>query len=177
MVFRLVTVKVFSTVSTITCWRTFETCIAVPDAKLSGLEKDDGGVFRDPVAYPRGSVATTGTHDTSALATWWEDELAAEPRRALADVASFAALRGAGREFTPEVHAALLDGLYAAGSDLVVIPFPDAYGGRERINVPATTGAHNWSYRLPWSLPELAGAGGDALAARLRALATGHGRA
>jgi 4-alpha-glucanotransferase len=139
--------------------------------------EDDDGVFRDPAGYPRCSVATTGTHDTSALASWWEDELEAAQRGALAEVASFGPLCNAGPEFTADVHETLLDGIYGAGSDLVVIPFPDAYGGRERINVPATTGPQNWNYRLPWSLPELAGADGDALAARLRALATRHDRA
>jgi len=150
--------------------------LGIPGYRVLRWEDDDG-VFRDPVSYARRSVATTGTHDTSALATWWEDELAADARRALADVPCFTVLRDAGREFTPDVHAALLDGLYAAGSDLVVIPFPDTYGGRERINVPATTGPHNWSYRLPWTLTQLAGAEGDALRVRLRALATRHGRA
>jgi 4-alpha-glucanotransferase len=135
--------------------------------------EDDGGVFRDPAAYPRRSVATSGTHDTSSLATWWEDELGDGPRRALADVPAFAALRGAGRAFTPDVHAALLDGLYAAASDLVVIPFPDAYAGRERINVPATTGPHNWDYRLP----AFSDAEREVIRARLYALATCHGRA
>src|SRR5439155_23925782 len=37
--------------------------------------ESDGGVFRDPAGFPPLSVATSGTHDTSALATWWEEEL------------------------------------------------------------------------------------------------------
>jgi 4-alpha-glucanotransferase len=78
--------------------------------------------------------------------------------------------------YTPDVHAALLDGLYAAGSALVVIPLADAYGGRERINVPATVGPANWSYRVPRALARLDEPEGAALAARLRALAERHGR-
>jgi len=74
------------------------------------------------------------------------------------------------------VLEALLDGLYAAGSGLVVIPFQDAYGGRERVNVPSTVGSSNWAYRMPWSIAELDGAAGDALRARLRALVERHGR-
>jgi 4-alpha-glucanotransferase len=132
-------------------------------------------VFRDPVAYPALSVATTGTHDTSTLATWWEEDLDDAGRRALAAVPTFAALAGASPEFTPAVHDALLAGLYAAGSDLVVLPFQDAYGGRERINVPATVGAPNWGYRMPWTLRELRGAAGAALRDRLRALAASRG--
>ena len=136
----------------------------------------DAGVFRDPRTYPACSVATSGTHDTTPLATWWEAEIDAAARRALAAVPVFAALERADADFTPAVHAALLDGLYAAGSALVVIPLPDAYGGRERINVPATTGAANWDYRMPWDVERPAG-DAEALGARLAALAARHGRA
>jgi 4-alpha-glucanotransferase len=74
------------------------------------------------------------------------------------------------------VLTALLDGLYAAGSALVVIPMPDAYGGDERINVPATVGASNWGYRLPWTVDELLGSDGATLREQLRSLAERHGR-
>ena len=74
------------------------------------------------------------------------------------------------------VLTALLDGLYAAGSALVVIPMPDAYGGDERIDVPATVGASNWGYRLPWTVDELLGSDGATLCERLRSLAERHGR-
>jgi 4-alpha-glucanotransferase len=134
------------------------------------------GVFRDPAKYPARSVATSGTHDTSSLAVWWEEELDAEGRRALAAVPLFAALAGADASFTPAVHAALLDGLYAARSELVLIPFADAYGGRERINVPATVGATNWSYRMPWTVEALETGAADDLRARLAALAARHRR-
>jgi 4-alpha-glucanotransferase len=133
-------------------------------------------MFRDPRAYPELSVATTGTHDTSSLAAWWEDELVPDARAALAAVPAFASLRDGGDRLTPDVHGALLGGLYSAASRLVVLPFIDAYGGRERINVPSTIQDSNWTYRLPWSLDELAGAPGASLAARLRDLALGSGR-
>src|SRR5207249_984501 len=87
-----------------------------------------GALRRRPPGFPPLSVATSGTHDTSALATWWEEELGADGRRALAAVPSLGRLGGAGAAFTPAVHEALLDGLYGAGSALVVLPFPDAYG-------------------------------------------------
>src|SRR5262249_62241013 len=91
--------------------------------------EEDAGVFRDPAAYPALSVATTGTHDTSTLATWWEEELDDAARRALAAVPAFAPLATAGARFTPAVRDALLDGLYAAASELIVVPFADAHGG------------------------------------------------
>ncbi len=149
--------------------------VGVPGYRVLRWETDDG-VFRDPVTYPPVSVATSGTHDTSPLAVWWSDELKPKERKALTAVAAFRALAGASPAFTPAVHEALLDGLYAAGSDLVVIPFADAYGGRERINVPATVGESNWSYRSPWTIADLDTDPGRALRDRLRALAVRHGR-
>ncbi|HTD25395.1 MAG TPA: 4-alpha-glucanotransferase, partial [Candidatus Elarobacter sp.] len=149
--------------------------LAIPGYRVLRWESD-GGVFRDPAGFPPLSVATSGTHDTSALAIWWEEELGADGRRALAAVPSFGRLAGAGAAFTPGVHEALLDGLYGARSALVVLPFPDAYGGRERINVPGTVGPPNWGYRLPWTVDDLWGRTGAALRDRLRALAARHGR-
>jgi 4-alpha-glucanotransferase len=152
------------------------TALGVPGYRILRWE-EEGGVFRDPAGYPALSVAASGTHDTSSLATWWENELGDAGRRALAAVPSFARLADAPVEWTPTVHAALLDGLYGAGSKLVVLPFPDAYGGRERINTPSTIGPHNWSYRMPWTLRELRdGETGRELARRLRELAAHHRR-
>ena len=150
--------------------------LGIPGYRVLRWE-DDGGVFRDPTTYPVRSIATTGTHDTSTLAAWWEDELDEAGHGALARVPVFAPLADASAKFTPVVHEALLDGLYAAGSDLVVLPLPDAYGGRERINVPATVGRTNWAYRLPWTVEELGTGAADELRTKLRMLAERHGRA
>ncbi len=136
----------------------------------------DGPIYRDPSAFPASSIATSGTHDTSSLATWWEDELDDDARRRVAAVPPFAPLRDAGRAMTPAVHEALVDGLYAAGSDVALLVAPDVYAGKERINTPATVGAHNWGYRLPWTVEELDGAAGRERAAWLRAIAIRRGR-
>ena len=152
------------------------TALDIPGYRVLRWE-DDGGVFRDPSTYPALSVATSGTHDTTTLAVWWSAELGDAGRRSLAAVPLFAPLADAGAEFTPAVHAALLDGLYAAGSDLVVIPLQDAYGGHERINVPATVGPQNWGYRMPWAVEELGGGVSAEVGERLRSLALRHRRA
>jgi 4-alpha-glucanotransferase len=136
----------------------------------------DWGTFRDPRSYPEQSVATTGTHDTSSLVEWWEDELTADQRAAVAAVPAFAALRDHGDHLTPVGRAVLLGGVYAAPSRLVVLPFMDAYGGRERINVPSTVADSNWTYRIPWTVDQLLSEAGAALAARLRDLAADTGR-
>jgi 4-alpha-glucanotransferase len=147
----------------------------LPGYRVLRWEHDDGR-FRDPAAFPACSIATAGTHDTSTLAAWWSDELQGDEQHRLTDVPLYAALRDAGRAFTPEVHERLVDVLYAAGSDAALLVVPDVFGSRERINTPATVGDHNWSYRLPFALEELAGAAGRARAAWLAGLARRHGR-
>jgi 4-alpha-glucanotransferase len=149
--------------------------VGIPGFRVLRWEQDHGR-FRDPAGYPELSVATTGTHDTSSLASWWEDELGAEERAALASLPAFAAMPEYRATLTPEVHDAVLGGLYTAASRLVILPFVDVYGGRERINVPSTVQDGNWSYRMPWTVEELAGHGGTPLAARLRDLALRSGR-
>ena len=64
--------------------------------------------------------------------------------------------------------------LYGAGSDLVLMPFQDCFGHRERVNVPGTVTDQNWTYRLPMTISRLAA---DLPARdRLRSLASRHGR-
>jgi 4-alpha-glucanotransferase len=112
-------------------------------------------VFRDPAAYPPLSVACFGTHDTSSVATWWEG-LGAEERKAVAalpELAPHAAELGAA--FTPQVHKALVDLLSSSKSGLVLFLIQDILGTKDRINTPATIGAHNWTWRLPSNIEDL----------------------
>lgn len=109
--------------------------------------------FIDPTEYPALSVATTGTHDTEPLAVWWEQAPEAE-RLQVAETPTIRRMaRGAevaGAAFDPSVRDALLEALYASGSDLVLMPVQDVFGWRVRINVPATVNDTNWTFRLPW---------------------------
>jgi 4-alpha-glucanotransferase len=131
----------------------------------------DWPAFREPREFPACSVATSGTHDTTALATWWTDELGDDGRRRLAEVPTFAVLRDAGAAFTPAVHEALVGGIYAAGSDVALLVIQDVFGGTERINTPATVGPHNWGYRMPLAVEELTGTRGRSIAEWLAGLA------
>jgi 4-alpha-glucanotransferase len=137
-----------------------------------------GQPFLDPVTYPAVSVATTGTHDTEAMAEWWEAAPAAD-RAAIARIPSLAgrghALRGA--EYTPEVRDTLLELMFASGSDLLILPVQDVFGWRDRINTPATVGDGNWTWRLPWPVDEMrAQADARERASRLHAWAVDHTR-
>ncbi len=151
--------------------------LAIPGYRVQRWERSyhaEGQPFLDPAEWPAVSVATTGTHDTDAVADWYEG-LSEEDRAALLKLPALAALAGrATARFDDAVRDALLEMLYGAGSDLVLLPFQDLFGHRERVNVPGTVTDQNWTYRLPSTLSRLAA---DLPARdRLRALAERHGR-
>jgi 4-alpha-glucanotransferase len=95
----------------------------------------------DPIMYPAASVAMTGTHDTEALAVWWEALTPPERVRFGSDSPSFDA----------SVRDRILEMLYSAGSNLVLLPIQDVFGWRDRINLPATISDANWTFVLPWA--------------------------
>jgi 4-alpha-glucanotransferase len=119
----------------------------------------EGQPFRDPAAYPALSVAVSGTHDTETLAAWWESTTADERRQisalptAVQTTSDVSVLLGG--VFGPAVRDALLEMLFASGSDLTLLPVQDVFGWRDRINVPATVTDRNWAFRLPWPVDRL----------------------
>lgn len=141
--------------------------LGLPGYRVLRWEREDqqpGKPFVDPLSYPAVSVATTGTHDTEPLAVWWESLPAADLRE-LARVPSLAALNpllaegAAGlerSEFDARTRDTILSALYAAGSDMLILPIQDVFGWRDRINKPATVGEWNWTFALPWPVERLA---------------------
>jgi len=117
-----------------------------------------GQPFRDPALYPAVSVATSGTHDTDPMAVWWESE-AADERQAVGEIpalrSTFEQYNLGTAPFTPAIRDALLEVLFASGSDLLLLPVQDVFGWRDRINVPAKVSDENWTYRLPWTCDTL----------------------
>jgi 4-alpha-glucanotransferase len=130
--------------------------LAIPGYKVLCWEKD-GDTFRDPARYPVVSLATSGTHDTDALATWWEGMSFDERKHALHDIPALRAVESLRDvdQFTPPVHDALFDALYGAASELVLLPIQDVFGTRDRINTPGVIGPANWSWRLPVPIEDL----------------------
>ena len=129
--------------------------LGLPGYKVTRWERDwsqPGHPFVPPSQYPAVSVATTSTHDIEPMALWW-DVAGADDKRALA------AILGGGHDapdgdpaalpFTVDVQQRMLRAAYEAGSNLLLLPMQDACGWRDRINVPATVGADNWSWRVP----------------------------
>jgi len=64
--------------------------------------------------------------------------------------------------------------LYAAPSELCLLPFQDLFGARERVNVPGTVNDRNWTYRMPMDVDTLRA--DHATTARLAQLAGESGR-
>jgi 4-alpha-glucanotransferase len=131
--------------------------------------EQENGVFRDPARYPARSVACFGTHDTDPVAAWWE-ALPSWERDAVCRLDALAARGGSslGARFTPAVHEALTALLLGSRSELVLLLAQDVLGVRDRVNVPATVGPHNWTWRLPNTIESLSA--DDAVRARLAML-------
>jgi 4-alpha-glucanotransferase len=135
--------------------------LGIPGYKVFRWERDweaPGHPFRDPAEYPALSVATTGTHDTDPLATWW-DTAPADEREVFAALPQLApyfdGAPPATAPFTPALRDAMLRALYTSGSTLVLIPIQDVFGWTDRINTPATVTDDNWTWRLPWAVDAL----------------------
>jgi 4-alpha-glucanotransferase len=149
--------------------------LSVPGYKVLRWEREwhtPGCPFKDPADYPACAVATSGTHDTEPMATWWESAPADEKDAVLA-IPSVRARLGAGAApFT-----AVIESLVASGADLLVLPIQDVFGWHDRVNQPATVRDANWTWRLPWPVermrdePEAVAA-----AARLHRWSTQYGR-
>lgn len=126
----------------------------VPGYKIfRWVPSEDGDSWCDAAEYPACALATTGTHDTETLASWWRD---AEPSdRALAG-------RFLGREgetlpqaLDDDLRLRFLERLYASPARYVILPIQDLLGWDGRINVPATIGGENWRWRLPVPIERL----------------------
>jgi 4-alpha-glucanotransferase len=122
--------------------------LGMPGYRVLPWEKDRAR-FRDPKAFPKSSVASWSTHDTAPIDAWWEEFPEAE-RVELAARAGI--LAGASAEAR---SLALLGDLFEASSDLTLVLAQELLGLRDRINIPATVGSHNWSWRLPAPIEDL----------------------
>jgi 4-alpha-glucanotransferase len=139
--------------------------LEIPGYKVLRWEREwdeEEQPYRPPASYPPVSLATSGTHDTETVAEWFEG-LEPDERDTLFEAPGIEerlAARGvdveATKHYSPRVRDALLDALYRAGSDFLLLPFQDVFGWRDRINVPASLGEHNWTWKLPWHVERLA---------------------
>jgi 4-alpha-glucanotransferase len=117
---------------------------------------DPGQPFIDPCEYDARSCALTSTHDTETLAEWW-DRADVDERDHLLRLPHFEQRGLIDREqgWSERLRDALLELAATAGSEELFIAMQDVFGWRDRVNVPATVGEHNWTWRLPWPVDEL----------------------
>ena len=135
--------------------------LGVPGFRILRWERQwhsEGQPFRDPAEYPPVSVAASGTHDTEPLAVWWE-EATSDERHMVGALPTIARLSGGrvltDRPYNPDVRDALLEALFAAGSNLLLVPVQDVFGWSDRINQPTVVSDANWTFRLPWPCDRL----------------------
>ncbi|MDR0586210.1 MAG: 4-alpha-glucanotransferase, partial [Treponema sp.] len=139
-----------------------------------GFEDMKDGVFDSrhlflPHNYGYNWAAYTGTHDNDTTAGWYE-KLSAADKRSVAEYLN-AAGRPAGSRQVVRQEAGLPDGteiawamiraVSASHARYAIFPLQDilGLGNESRINVPATCGNHNWSWRLGGSVSAVLGAG------------------
>jgi 4-alpha-glucanotransferase len=153
--------------------------LGLPGYRVLRWEKDDvwrsgrkESLLHDPAAWPMISVATSGTHDTETQAEWW-DCISPDERRLFTSLPGLQSIDPQ-RRFDDQVRDAFLRVLYAAPSELCLLPFQDLFGARERVNVPGTVNDSNWTYRMPVDVDALR-ADQDSTA-RLARLAAESGR-
>jgi 4-alpha-glucanotransferase len=152
----------------------------VPGYKVMQWERGNWGgpdeTYLSPAVYPELSVATTGTHDTESLTTWWREQPIAE-REKLVRALEVEAAVNPRRMLGEPARDAILGALYAAPSRLVVIPIQDLFGWTARINRPGTISDSNWTYRLPLTLERMRRSRAiQARVAKLREIAIASGR-
>lgn len=135
--------------------------VGVAGCKVLRWERDwndPGRPFVDPAAFPHQSCALTSTHDTDGLCTWWEQADAGERAALLRlPVLASAGFSDPAQAWTPPFADALLELAWSAGSSELFVAIQDLFGWRDRVNIPATVGDHNWTWRLPWPVDDLPG--------------------
>ncbi|HVE86647.1 MAG TPA: 4-alpha-glucanotransferase [Myxococcales bacterium] len=148
--------------------------LGLPGYKVMRWERDEK-MYRDPRKYPQISLVTTGTHDTETLKEWWETAKSGE-RAQVAEVYHELENATLTPAFTDTIHAGLLAAALGSASDLCVLPYQDVLGTADRINLPGSMDASNWSYRLDTPSEELTTAENTRHAARMLAALTEAGK-
>jgi 4-alpha-glucanotransferase len=138
--------------------------------RIPHWDSDHGQVVKGS-RFPECSFATFATHDHEPIAALWESfrldaigATAVEPedqgksRESIRLMAEFG-----GIVIDPEnpppfdfsIRWQLLDSLLASRSRYAALMITDLFGFFDRYNKPGTVGKHNWSYRLPFTCPQM----------------------
>jgi len=109
--------------------------------------------------YPELSVCTPAVHDSSTVREWWEREVDQD------NFAAFIGYPSLPKVYNPGTAKIILHKTATAKSRFLVFQFQDLLHlspkwyaedpAAERINIPGTNTAFNWTYRLPASISEI----------------------
>jgi 4-alpha-glucanotransferase len=129
----------------------------IPGMKIMRWQKRKDR-YLHPKLYPWLSVATTGTHDTTPMALWWNEISVAERD-------AFLSMLNKGNVLSPETPSIppddpagqliWLSALASASSMIAILPFQDILGLSDEINQPGTISEKNWCYRMPENIDSL----------------------
>lgn len=132
--------------------------LEIPGFKIPQWERTDDGALVPGADYQRLSLATFATHDHPPVRQFWEDLFQRTQNgdpdgSALREMRELMAFCGCADmplpcPFTPEVHAAFIQGLFATNSWLAVHQITDVLGLSDRFNVPGAVGDENWTARI-----------------------------
>jgi 4-alpha-glucanotransferase len=150
--------------------------------EIQRMPKAFGREFGEPAEYPYWSVCSTGSHDTSTLRAWWEED----PERTQRYYNGMLGLEGpAPATLEPWLAEMILTQQLSSASVFAILPLQDwlsvdekiRYQGDpkdERINRPDIPN-HYWRYRMHCTLESLLN--NKKFNARLKALIEAAGRA
>lgn len=132
--------------------------LEIPGFKIPQWERTPDGRMVPGSEYQRLSLATFATHDHPPLRQFWSELLArtdSPSTAAQAEAEMREILAFCGRDdiplpspFTPEIHAALIQGIFACNSWMAVHQITDLLGLDARFNVPGAVGDANWTTRI-----------------------------
>ncbi|MBQ1912216.1 MAG: 4-alpha-glucanotransferase [Bacteroidales bacterium] len=149
--------------------------------EIQRMPKDPADTFANPARYPYWCVCATGTHDTSPLRAWWEEDRALTQRF----YNQMLGCEGDAPYFCePWVADLVLAQHMKSPAMLAILPLQDwlatdgevRYQGNpadERINVPAIP-RYYWRYRMHCTLESLTA--NEHLSRHLHALVSASGR-
>ncbi|MEF3280936.1 MAG: 4-alpha-glucanotransferase [Elusimicrobiota bacterium] len=114
--------------------------------KIMRWEKNKENFYIHPSDYPAISVATTSTHDTEAMSSWWKNIDKSE--RTL----FYTMLTENKKQEPPKKYIEIKDlvneALLNSNSIFVIMTISDIIGTNDRINTPGISSKENWSYRI-----------------------------
>lgn len=121
----------------------------IPGYKVVPWEKDARQMVRSLDEYPKLAVATFGTHDTAPITSWWDDLKPWEREQ----IGAHAGLRGGEDEAAR--YPKLTQMLLSCPASIALLQIQEVIGDGDRVNLPGSVGAHNWTYRVRKPVEEL----------------------